>query len=205
MRRPAAALLAGLALAAALGLAPAQAKETVVFLRHGEKPALGLGQIDCRGLNRALKLPATLAALFPAPEYGKPAAIFAPNPSVQENDHGVMYDYIRPLVTIAPTAIALGMPVDTQHGHDDIAGLTKALEKDAYRDALVLVAWEHRMAEEAARQLVRDFGGDPDVVPKWDRSDFDSVYIVTIDRDQKSAAFEKKAQGLDGQPDACPQ
>ena len=30
------------------------AVETVVFVRHGEKPEKGLGQLSCRGLNRAL-------------------------------------------------------------------------------------------------------------------------------------------------------
>ena len=28
--------------------------ETIVMLRHGEKPAGGLGQLSCKGLNRAL-------------------------------------------------------------------------------------------------------------------------------------------------------
>lgn len=199
--------LVGLALAlmAAPGLTSAQAKETIAFLRHGEKPPLGLGQIDCQGLNRALKLPAALAALFPAPAFPTPAAIFVPDPSVREDDHGVLYDYVRPLETIAPTAVALGMPINAQFGHDDVKGLTKALEKDDYRDALVLVAWEHRMADKAVRKLVEDHGGDPDSVPKWERTDFDSVYVVTIDRDRGSATFEKKAEGLNGQPEACPQ
>jgi hypothetical protein len=30
--------------------------ETMVCIRHGEKPLLGLGQLTCRGLNRALAL-----------------------------------------------------------------------------------------------------------------------------------------------------
>jgi hypothetical protein len=29
-------------------------------VRHGEKPPHGLGQLDCRGLNRALALPALI-------------------------------------------------------------------------------------------------------------------------------------------------
>jgi hypothetical protein len=31
--------------------------ETIIFIRHGEKPLSGLGQITCQGLNRALALP----------------------------------------------------------------------------------------------------------------------------------------------------
>src|SRR5208282_6311514 len=79
--------------------------ETIVFVRHGEKPGNGLGQLDCRGLNRALALPAVLARLF-----GTPAAIFAPNPADQITDHGERYDYVRPLATIEPTAISFGLP-----------------------------------------------------------------------------------------------
>jgi hypothetical protein len=193
-----------LALAAALASGAAQASETIAFLRHGEKPEAGLGQLDCQGLNRALKLPAALAALFPASTFGKPAAIFAPNPSVRERDHDVRYDYVRALATIEPTAVALGMPINTQRGFDEVAGLTKDLEAADYRDGLVIVAWEHRMADEAVRKLLKDYGGDPDVVPKWKRDDFDSVYVVTIDRDKRRATFERKAEGLNGQPDSCP-
>jgi hypothetical protein len=31
--------------------------QTLMFIRHVEKPARGLGLLSCRGLNRALKLP----------------------------------------------------------------------------------------------------------------------------------------------------
>jgi hypothetical protein len=51
------------------------AAETIVFVRHGEKPEGGLGQLSCQGLNRALALPSVIADSF-----GRPEAIFAPNP-----------------------------------------------------------------------------------------------------------------------------
>jgi hypothetical protein len=41
--------------------------ETIVLIRHGEKPDSGLGQLTCKGLNRALALPALLIG-----RYGKP-------------------------------------------------------------------------------------------------------------------------------------
>jgi hypothetical protein len=50
--------------------------ETLVCFRHGEKPPGGLGQLTCRGLNRALALPKVLL-----PRYGTPRFIFAPNPA----------------------------------------------------------------------------------------------------------------------------
>jgi hypothetical protein len=68
--------------AAALVLAGAAvAEEAIVFVRHGEKPAAGLGQFDCQGLNRSLKLPAVIKAMF-----GKPKDIFAPDPGKQKKD-----------------------------------------------------------------------------------------------------------------------
>ena len=39
---------------------PQPAGETIVLLRHGEKPPTGLGQLTCKGLNRALALPSLL-------------------------------------------------------------------------------------------------------------------------------------------------
>ncbi len=72
-------------------------EETIVLIRHGEKPAGGLGQLNCQGLNRSLALPRVLIAKF-----GKPAFIFAPNPQQEANENGQRYDYIRPLATIEP-------------------------------------------------------------------------------------------------------
>lgn len=203
--------LAGLAvLGAALALvsvvsqadaAVTETTETIVFLRHGEKPAAGLGQLSCKGLNRALALLPVIAQNF-----GKPDALFAPNPSVRKDDEGALYDYIRPLATIEPTAIALGMPVDTSFGFEDIKQLHERLEGDSYKSATVLVAWEHKQIVKLARQLLSAHGGDPKQVLKWPGDDFDSFYVVTIRRSgqNSSASFEQKHEGLDGRPEACP-
>jgi hypothetical protein len=179
----------------------AAAKETIVFVRHGEKPPQGLGQLDCRGLNRALALPTVIQKSF-----GKPDAIFAPNPSDQKNDEGEHYDYVRRLTTIEPTAIAFGMPVNAQIGYDDIKGLRKALENPAYRDALVLVGWEHKMIGAVARELLSAHGGNASDVPNWNRDDFDGVYVVTIDWSgpKPKATFAKTSEGLNEEPETCP-
>lgn len=175
---------------------------TIVFLRHGEKPDAGLGQLSCRGLNRALALPPVLTRLF-----GRPAAIFAPDPSKQKEDSGVSYDYVRPLATIEPTAIALGLPVDTSFGYEDIDGLKAALEKPDYAGKLIFVAWEHKQIVDLARQMMTDNGGDAKAVPKWHGKDFDSLYVLHLGGAgaKPSATFETLAEGLDGQPEACPQ
>ncbi|MFS8046768.1 hypothetical protein [Rhizobium sp. BR 314] len=200
-------LTAGLLSLAVLGgsvpiaFAAGTGAQTIVFMRHGEKPETGLGQLNCQGLNRALALPSVLTKRF-----GKPAAIFAPNPSQRKRDDGISYDYIRPLATIEPTAIALGMPVDTRFGYDDIDELKTELEKPAYAGKLVFVAWEHKQIVKLARQLLSDNGGDDEAVPKWQGEDFDSLYVLRLGGGKSGlgATFEKMAEGLDGRSTTCP-
>ncbi len=188
----------GAGLAVCLSLWGARAAETIVFVRHGEKPAGGLGQLDCQGLNRALALPAVIRR-----DFGRPDAIFAPDPADAKLDSGKSYDYIRPLATIEPTAIALGMPVDTSIGVADWAALGRVLQTAPYANALVVVAWEHSDIVKLARAIVAAHGGDPAVVPEWDYRDFDSMYVVKIGDDGK-AGFARRLEGLDGQRLACP-
>ena len=194
MRIAALLCLAGL-LSAPVG---AIAEERIVFVRHGERPPKGLGQLDCQGLNRALALPAYFAQTF-----GKPDAIFAPDPGRSKKDGGETYDYVRPLITIEPTAIAFGLPVDAHIGFDDLAGLEKALEAPELQGALVFVAWEHKIIDQVARDLLSRHGGDPAQVPAWDDGDFDGVDIVTIESGR--ATFSRAREGLNGRRVACPE
>lgn len=175
--------------------------QTIVFMRHGEKPEAGLGQLSCQGLNRSLALPSVLSKLF-----GKPAAIFAPDPSKRKDDSGTSYDYIRPLATIEPTAIAFGMPVDASFGYKDIDDLKAELKESKYAGKLIFVAWEHKQIVDLARQLMSENGGDEKAVPKWHGKDFDSLYVLRIGRGKAGSAttFEKMTEGLDGLSEVCP-
>lgn len=196
---------AGMLLLLSLGsiAAPAIAAErqTIVFMRHGEKPPEGLGQLDCQGLNRALALPWVLIS-----RYGKAEFVFAPNPTQEVEDHGRHYNYVRPLATIEPTAIALGRPVDTRFGFKDTDALARDLMAKRHHNALVFVAWEHVKLVEAVRTLVAQGGGDPAIVPEWPDSDFDSLYILTLTRegDRISVAFSHQQEGLNGRSATCP-
>ena len=206
VRRTVFAISAGVAFAFALlpSTTPASAAdgtETIVLIRHGEKPPQGLGQLNCQGPNRSLRLPAVVKARF-----GVPAAIFAPNPADQKTDQGEAYDYVRPLATVEPTAIAFGLPVNAGIGVEDISKLQARLEDKAYANALVLVAWEHKQLVKLARKLMKDHDGDPDSVPKWQGDDFDGIYVVKLSRKggDTAATFARQAQGLNGQPATCP-
>ncbi|MEX3844098.1 MULTISPECIES: histidine phosphatase family protein [unclassified Paraburkholderia] len=175
--------------------------ETLIFVRHGEKPPEGFGQLNCKGLNRALALPAVIAA-----KYGKPDAIYAPDPGEQKEDNGHAYNYVRPLATIEPTAIQFGMPVQTPYGYSKIDALQSALVDPQWRGRTVLVAWEHREIETLVRRVVTAHGGSANDVPRWESADFDSIYVVRIDWSGGAARarFSHEREGLDGRADDCP-
>ncbi|TAM06660.1 MAG: histidine phosphatase family protein [Paraburkholderia sp.] len=175
--------------------------ETLVFVRHAEKPPTGLGQLSCKGLNRALALPAVIAA-----KYGKPDAIYAPDPGERKNDNGQPYYYVRPLATIEPTAIQFGLPVQTPYGFSQIGELGGALIDPKWANRTVLVAWEHREVEELARQIVGAHGGAASDVPSWKSNDFDSIYVVRIDWSGGTprAHFSHEHEDLDDRADDCP-
>src|SRR5580692_4946703 len=183
-------------------VSPATAVETIVFLRHGEKPEKEIGQLNCQGLNRALALPRILTSKF-----GKPDYIFAPASSRMSNIvGGVGYNYLRPLATIEPTAIELGMPVDTDFAYTDIDGLRSELTGEKYQNALIFIAWDHHELENVVKQLVSEFHGNPDEVPHWKGKDFDSLYIVRITSHDatKSIAFTLDQEGISNLSPDCP-
>jgi hypothetical protein len=203
---PAAALAFSVALAGSIAAKDEGAVETIVFIRHGEKPEGGFGQLNCQGLNRALALAPTIAKSF-----GRPDAIFAPNPSRPKEDAGNFYDYVRPLATIEPSAIWFGLPVDVSLDIYDREGLQAALEQRRARDrnVFILVAWEHKQIAPIARALLTAHGVDAEMlkeVKDWEGKDFDGMYIVRIGQlgDTTTATFEHKYEGLDGQSKTCP-
>ena|ERR1017187_9683747 len=183
--------------------ASTQTVETIVCIRHGEKPPGALGQLNCRGLNRALALPAVLLG-----KYGSPQFIFAPNPTdrVDQKENSVGYFYVRPIATIEPTAIRCGLPVNTQFGFSEIDGLERELGKPAYYSATIFIAWEHVVLGDFAKNIVKTYGGDPSQVPSWPPKDYDSIFVFKITRGDagKSIAFTIDHENLNNLSDTCP-
>ena len=177
--------------------------ETIVCIRHGEKPPGGLGQLTCRGLNRALALPQVLLE-----KYGTPKFIFAPNPTqkVDAKSGQTGYYYVRPLTTIEPTAIRCGLPVNTQFGFREIKDLERELQKPEYRSATVFVAWEHGLLDEFVKNLLKTNGGDPAQVPAWPGNDYDTIFLIKITHAEsgESVAFTIDHEGLNNLSDTCP-
>ena len=183
--------------------------ETIVCLRHGEKPKAGLGQMNCRGLNRALAAPKVLFAKF-----GKPQFIFACNPSqkidelppwMQKADDD-KYFYLRPLAFIEPTAIECGLPVNIEYGFLDITNLQTELQQPKYKNATVYVSWEHILLDDFAKNVLKDNGGDAAQVPDWSNDEYDMFFVLKITNEsgKKSISFAVDHQGLNGLSDDCP-
>jgi len=180
----------------------ATSTETIVFFRHGEKPEKEFGQLSCQGLNRALALPQVLISKF-----GKPDYLFAPAPNRRTTAAGEEYNYVRPLATIEPTAIRLGLPVNTDYSFTDIDGLRFELTKNKYENARIFVSWEHGELERVVKQIVGQFNGDGGAVPKWDSKDYDGIYVVQITNNgsARSVLFRQDHEKLDNLSADCPE
>ena len=176
---------------------PADTKvETIVFIRHGEKNSPDIGQLSPQGLNRPRALPFVLEKKF-----GKPNYLFAPATTKKAESKGKEYSYVRPLATIEPTAIRLGMTVDTEFAYDQISALQSELCDPAYRESKIFVVWEHKLLGDVVRKIVTAFGGNAQDVGDWGKDDYDSIFIVKLRTEpggKRSVIFERDKEGLDG-------
>jgi len=198
------AAVAMLLLSSAVGVTSAATPtvETLVFVRHGEKPAnVDNGQLTCQGQNRAVALPNILIS-----KYGIPGYVFAVAPKEKQDDSGVDYWYLRALATIEPTAVAAGVTVDLKHGKSDIDEVESELAKSKYQNVTVFLAWEHNELVTLTSNIVKHNGGDSSVVPVWPGDDYDSIYVVVVTRNggQTSATFAHDNEGLgNNMPSTC--
>lgn len=155
-----------------------QSVQTLVFLRHAEKPADGLGQLNCQGLNRAISLSHMLPERFGTAHY-----IFAANPTrkVEEGPQDHSYHYIRPLMTIAPTAIRLGLPVNIEFEADEVDDFVDEILEAKYRDKTIYTAWSRGYLPDVINELLSETEADDKLnVGYWSRDDFDSIFMVKL-------------------------
>lgn len=183
---------------------PANGTQTLVFLRHAEKPDMGLGQLNCQGLNRAIDL----SELLPK-EFGKADFIFAANPSrhVEEGAGDKSYSYLRPLMTVGPSAIKLGLPINIDYDANDTSDLASELLRDKYHDATIYTAWSHGYLPELVNKVAEQASGHKvKLVDGWTGDDFDSVLVLTLKwvNGKASLEYENYKQGLNNGPVGCP-
>jgi hypothetical protein len=181
----------------------AGAQQTIVAIRHAEKPASSLGQLTCKGLNRALALPKVLI-----PRYGKPDRIYAPDPGTRIGQLGnLSYSYVRPLMTIEPIAIQLEMPVNALIGFKKVGQLRKELLAPENANSVIYLAWEHNYLNEFAKRMLKAYGKEPSVVPDWPDNEYDRIYVFRIKEvdGRRELTFSVEYQGLnDSLSDKCP-
>lgn len=133
----------------------------VVFIRHGEKPVKG-DNLNCQGLNRAMKLPAVLFAKF-----GIPAFTFVPAIGLGESTkHSRMFQ------TIMPMAAKYNLTINSSHQERDSLAIAADLKS---RTGTVLILWEHK----GIAPIVKSLGIKDDNL-KWPDNDYDSIWIVTF-------------------------
>lgn len=183
---------------------PVDGTQTLVFLRHAEKPGEGLGQLNCQGLNRALDLATVLPERF-----GKADYVFAANPSrhVEEGSKDESYSYIRPLMTITPSAIRLGLPVNIDYGANDTDELADELLRDKYRNATIYTAWSHGYLPELINTVAgKALGEERVITDDWNGDDFDTLYVLTLTwHDGKASLLSRNVrQGLNDGAHSCP-
>lgn len=142
-------------------------------------------------------------------KFGKADYVFAANPTreVEEGANDDSYSYLRPLMTISPSAIKLGLPVNINYGANDTSALASELLSNKYRNATVYTAWSHGYLPELINTVAGKALGEDRVITKdWENSDFDSLYVLTLTwRDGKATMLSRNVkQGLDGGDVQCP-
>ena len=183
---------------------PVDGVQTLVFLRHGEKPAGGLGQLNCQGLNRAMNLATVLPEKFGPADF-----VFAANPTrnVEEGELDNSYSYIRPLMTISPSAIKLGLPVNIKFSANDTSALADELVEDKYHNATIYTAWSHGYLPELINKVASEAAGEKHTITDdWSGSDYDSLYVLTLTWHNGKASLLSRnyKQGLDNGEQTCP-
>ena len=183
---------------------PVDGTQTLVFLRHAEKPAGGLGQLNCQGLNRAIEL----STLLPE-KFGKADYVFAADPTrnVEEGELDNSYSYIRPLMTISPAAIKLGLPVNIEFSANDTSDLARELTEDKYHNATIYTAWSHGYLPELINKVAgKAVGEKQTITDDWASGDFDSLYVLTLTWHNGKASLQSHSykQGLDNGKATCP-
>lgn len=167
--------------------------QTLVFLRHGEKPDNDSGQLTGKGLNRALALADLLIS-----RYGRADALYAAAPKQRKLGHS-----LRSLQTITPVAVRLSLPVHLEFHAKETKALRDALLGKEHHQHTVFVVWEHDNLIKVVRDILKQTGGDYSDMPAWPRDDFDSLWVLSITRgkNETNIQFSQEKQGLNNLKD----
>ena len=159
---------------------------TIIIIRHGEKYTAG-SNLNCKGLNRALHIPAVINN-----KYGRPLMIYVPTIKT-----GAVTSEDRMFQTATPLAVTDSVAINSQFDETDTKGLADYLRT---LNGMQLVVWEHTNIPKLGHAL--GLGKDS---LSWQGSDFDAIWIVTFPNGRKHPPqLVKSAEGLNGLPNQCP-
>lgn len=150
---------------------PADVALRVVIIRHGEKPDKG-DNLSCKGLNRALALPAVLDTVT-----GKPKYTYVPTIKV-----GKKTSSDRMFQTVTPFAVQQNLEINSNYKETDSTG---AANDVLTKKGMVLMVWEHSNIPPLARAF-----GVPGKL-SWDKKDFDSIWIIDFESTKDGMKFKK--------------
>jgi hypothetical protein len=110
-------------------------------------------------------------------------------------------------MTVGPSAIKLGLPVNIDYGANDTADLADELMRDKYHDATIYTAWSHGYLPELINKVAEEASGKKvTLLDDWTGDDFDSVSVLTLKWVDGKATldYENYKQGLNDGDKGCP-
>lgn len=174
--------------------------ETVYFIRHGEAHPTSNwddGNLIIPGIWRGLYLPTALAGRIKTPDF-----VYAPDPAqLIAFPWTSTYSYVRPSQTVAPYAIANGIPFNVASGFlYTVSGITPESQAQVtlqaanfffvggqFTNKTLLVAWEHNHIPLIAQSLVNLYFANTSNAPAvpsyntWPGDDYDTIWTFTLD------------------------
>src|SRR5262249_11923297 len=103
-----------------------------------------------------------------------------------------------------PTAVRLGMPIDTHVAYKDFGELADTLLGPAYRSSTVYVAWEHLNIVFFTELVLRRLGSSA-AVPDWSNSDYDTIFELIIGSQQpRTVLLKVHKEALGKLSESCP-
>lgn len=154
-------------LAGTLGVSVAEAAPAhIIILRHGEKISDSDRHLSPRGYERAEALVDVFSSTEFLSEYGRPVIFFAAS--------GGKKSSLRSVETLAPSAKAMAVDLDTSVDKDDGKKLMQQILVDGqFDDRTVIICWNHKGISDLIRPLDDDFSEE------WNSKVFDRFWIFS--------------------------
>ena len=194
--------------------------QTVYFVRHAEAHPVQTyedGNMVLQGDWRALFLPAALAGKIKRPDRIYSCDPSFPTPGAPASGNGTVgfYSYVRVSQTVAPYAIANGIPfyVPTSFpcvwmptgGATDLQCVQSTVDYfftgHQFDNKTLLVSWEHDHIVEIGQNIMaRYFVSNPSNaphMPAWASSDYDTVWAFSLDGNGQLTFTNQICEGID--------